>query len=162
VNQTERKDLGLARGRSHQAGTGLPRVLIYATALTCGLLAALALQILLDRAGFDLAGLWRNLLSSKALQLRTAGPWWATAAFAFLVSGAVAAALRRLPLPWRSFRMLRWAVGAVIVFALAYIGHAVVPPPAEVGAGANVAANLGGLSLAALMALSGAYFMVPR
>jgi hypothetical protein len=32
----------------------------------------------LNRAGFDLVGLWGNLLSAKALQLRTAGPWWAT------------------------------------------------------------------------------------
>jgi hypothetical protein len=139
----------------------LPRVLIYATALTCGLLAALALQIYLDRAGFELVGLWQNLLYAKALQLRTAGPWWATAACAFLVSGAVAAALRRLPLPWRRFRVLRWAAGAVIVFALAHVGQSVVTP-AEVPAGANVAANLGGLTLAALMALFGAYFTVPR
>ena len=131
------------------------------TALTCGLLAALALQIQLDRAGFDLVGLWHNLLSAKALQLRTAGPWWATAAFAFLVSGAVAAALRRLPPPWRRFRVLRWAAGTVIVLGLAHVGESVVAP-AGVGAGATVAANLGGLTLAALMALFGAYFTVPR
>ena len=34
--------------------TGLPRPLIYSAALTCGVLAAMALQIQLGRAGFDL------------------------------------------------------------------------------------------------------------
>jgi len=161
VTKSETTDLGPTRGLSHPGGTEVPRVLIYTTALTCGLLAAMALQIYLDRAGYDLVGLWQNLLAAKALQLRTAGPWWATAAFAFLVSGAVAATLRRLPLPWRRFRVLRWIAGAVIVLILGHVGGLVVSP-ADVGAGANVAANLGGLTLAALMALFGAYFTVPR
>ena len=54
-------------------------MLIYAGAVTCGVLAALALQIYLSGAGFDLGALWENLLSAKARQLRTTGPWWAIA-----------------------------------------------------------------------------------
>jgi hypothetical protein len=139
----------------------LPRVLVYATALTCGVLAAMALQIYLDRAGFDLVGLWHNLFSAKALQLRTAGPWWGSAGIAFLVGGAVAAVLSRAPLPWRRWRLVRWVAGALVVFALARVGEATVGP-ADVGAGANVAASLGALGLAALMSVVGAYFTVPR
>ena len=139
----------------------LPRGLIYTTALTCGVLAALALQIYLSRTGFDFVGLWANVFSTKAMQLRSAGPWWAIAGLAFVVSGATAAALSRLPLPWRRFRLLRWALGAVIVFVLADIGHSAAAPEG-VGAGATVAANLGALGIAALMAMFGAYFTVRR
>lgn len=135
----------------------LPRGLIYTAALTCGVLAALALQIYLSRAGFDFVGVF----STKAMQLRSAGPWWAIAGLAFVVSGAIAAALSRLPLPWRRFRLLRWALGAVIVFVLADIGHSATAPEG-VGAGATVAASLGALGIAALMAMFGAYFTVRR
>jgi len=57
----------------------LPATLVYGTALTCGLLAAIAVQIQLNRAGFDFVSLWQNLFPSGAMQLRTAGPWWAPA-----------------------------------------------------------------------------------
>jgi len=139
----------------------LPRGLIYTTALISGVLAALALQIYLTRAGFDLVGLWANVFSTKAMQLRTAGPWWAIAGVAFVVSGATAAALSLLPLPWRRFRLLRWALGTAVVFALADIGHSATAPQG-VGAGANVAASLGALAIAALMAMFGAFFTVRR
>ena len=36
----------------------LPATLVYTTALTCGMLAAIAMQIQLNRAGFDLIGPW--------------------------------------------------------------------------------------------------------
>jgi hypothetical protein len=100
-------------------------------------------------------------LSAKALQVRTAGPWWATAGLAFLVSGATAAVLSRAPLPWRRFRLLRWLAGAGIVALLADVGH-MAAAPEGVSVGGNVAATLGALGLAALMALFGAYFTVRR
>jgi hypothetical protein len=153
--------LGMQTPKRELARIELPPVLIYTTALTCGVLAALALQIYLSRAGFELVGLWGNLLSTKAMQLRTAGPWWAIAGTAFIASGATAAALSRLPLPWRRFRLLRWAAGAGIVFVLADIGHSAAAPEG-VGAGANVAASLGALGTAALMGMFGAYFTVRR
>jgi hypothetical protein len=151
--------VGMQSPKRDLARIELPRVLIYTTALTCGVLAALALQIHLSRAGLDLVGLWDSLLSTKALQLRTAGPWWAIGGAAFIASGATAAALSRLPLPWRRFRLLRWAAGAGIVFLLADIGHSTAALEG-VGVGANVAADLGALVVAALMAMFGAYFTV--
>jgi hypothetical protein len=141
--------------------SGLPQVLIYSAALTCGVLAALAVQVWLQRAGFELVGLWQDVFSAKALQLRTAGPWWAMAGAAVIASGAIAAALSRLPPPWRRFRKLRWAFGAVVVFALADIGHSAGTLAAP-HAGAQMAATLTALSAAALMALCGAYFTVRR
>jgi hypothetical protein len=139
----------------------LPPALIYAAALTCGVLAGMALQVYLSSAGFDLAGLWENLFASGARQLRTAGPWWAIAGIAFVTSGITAAALSRLPPPWQRFRLLRWVVGAAIVLALAQIGHPSAAPEA-VGAGVNVAVNLVALVVAAVMALLGAYVAVRR
>ncbi len=143
----------------------LPPALIYTTALTCGVLAALALQIHLSRAGYDLVGLWENVFSTKSMQLRAAGPWWAIAGLAFIVSGATAAALSRLPLPWRRFRLLRWAAGAAIVFLLADIGHSATAPAGPAGgagAAATLAASFGALAVAALMSMFGAYFTVRR
>jgi hypothetical protein len=139
----------------------LPASLIYSTALTCGMLAAIAAQIQLNRAGFDLIGLWQNLFSTRAMQLRTAGPWWAIAGSAFIVGGITAAALSRLSLPWRRLRLLRWAAGAAIVFVLADIGQHSAGL-AGVDAGANVIASFAALVIAALMALGGAYFTVRR
>src|SRR5262249_199653 len=82
----------------------LPPASIFTTPLTRGVLAALALQIYLSQAGFDLAALWQNLLGAGTRQLRTTGPWWGIAGLAFATGGVVAAALSRLPLPWRRHR----------------------------------------------------------
>jgi hypothetical protein len=93
--------------------------------------------------------------------LRTTGPWWALAGAAFVVSGATAAALDRFPFPWRRFRPLRWALGAVIVLLLAHVAHSAAAPE-EVGEGATVAVRLAALGTATLLALLGAYLAVRR
>jgi hypothetical protein len=143
------------------ASIELPRTLIYTTAMTCGVLAALGLQIHLGTAGFDFVGFWRTLLSAEAVQLRTAWPWWGTAGLAFIVGGATAAALSRLPLPWSRFRLLRWVAGAAIVLLLAHVGHS-ARTSETASAGADLAANLGALGVATFMALCGAYLTVRR
>jgi hypothetical protein len=142
----------------------LPATLVYATALTCGVLAAIAVQIQLSLAGFDFVGLWRSLIatgSARAMELRTTVPWWATAGAAFIVSGITAAALSRLALPWRRFRLLRWVAGAAIVYLLAHIGHH-SGGLARVDASVNIVVSLAVLALAAVMALCGAYLTVRR
>jgi hypothetical protein len=135
----------------------LPRSLIFTSALTCGVLAALVVQIQLSRAGMDVT----RLLQNPSSTLRMAGPWWAIAGSAFIASGAVAAALSRFPPPWRSFRLLRWILGGIIVFGLAHAGHAGAAP-VETGAGMQVGASLAALCVAVLMAMFGAYFTVRR
>jgi hypothetical protein len=135
--------------------------LVYTTAATCGVLAALALQIQLSRAGYDLLALWQNLLSARTMQLRSAGPWWAIAGMAFVIGGVMAAVLSRMPLPWRGFRLLRWLAGAAVVFILSDIGqHSAGLTQTNVGA--SVLASLGVLALAALMSLGGAYLTIRR
>ena len=139
----------------------LPPALIYAAALTCGVLAALALEVYLTGAGFDPANLWENFLSSGTRDLRTAGPWWGIAALAFVVGGITAAALSRLPPPWHRYRLLRWVAAGVIVLLLEDITHSAGGPEAG-AAGVNVAVRLTALCVAALMALLGAYVAVRR
>jgi hypothetical protein len=151
----------MRNGKREISDVPLPATLVYTTAMTCGVLAAIAVQLQLNRSGFDLIGLWKNLSSARAMQLRTAGPWWAIAGLAFIVGGITAAALSRFSLPWRRFRLLRWAAGAAIVFLLADTGQHSAGL-SRVDAGANAAADLGALLVAALMALCGAYFTVRR
>jgi hypothetical protein len=146
----------------------LPQALTYSAAVTFGMLAALAVQIWFNRAGYDLVTLWQEGFSIKAVQLRTAGPWWSMAVAAFIVAGATAAALSRLPPPWSRFRLLRWVLGAAIVVVLADLGHSAAAGPAGEAAqgaakmAAEVAASLAALILAAPLALCGAYFTVRR
>jgi hypothetical protein len=147
-------------------------VLTYSAAVTVGMLAALAVQLWLSRIGYDLVALWQEGFSIKAVQLRTAGPWWAMAGAAFIAAGATAAALSRLPPPWSRFRLLRWVLGAAIIVVLADLGHSATALGAAAEAGAavhgaakvaaEVAASLAALVLAAPLALCGAYFTVRR
>jgi hypothetical protein len=137
------------------------RALTYVTAVTCGVLAALALEIYLSRLGWDLVAGWTSLFSTRSMQLRTAGPWWMIAFVAFFAGGAVAAALSFAPPPWHRLRLLRWLAGALIVFVLAAIGQSQASASAA-RAGAQVAANLSAMTAAALMALCGAYFTARR
>jgi hypothetical protein len=133
--------------------TDLPRPLIYAAAMTCGVLAAMAVQILLSRAGVELA--------SNAPQLRSAGTWWLMVGSAFLVSAAVAGALSRLPWPWYRFRLLRWILGAAVVFSLADVGHSSAAA-AHSNIEVQVAVSLVALLAASFMALFGAFFAARR
>jgi hypothetical protein len=141
--------------------TEVPHPLVLVAATTCGVLAAIAAQIVLAQRGIELAGVWRDLLSARGLQLRAAGAWWMVAASAFLAGAAVAAALSRFPLPWLRFRLLRWVGGAILVAALAHVGHAAVMR-AGIAVGIHSAASFAALCAAALMALFGAYFAAKR
>jgi hypothetical protein len=141
----------------HHAGP--PRPLVYVTAVTCGVLAAMTVQLLLSRAGIELAGAWESLFS-KVPQVRSAGIWWLMVGAAFLVGAAVAGILSRLSWPWRRFRVLRWILAAVALFALGDVGHS--PPAAIHSAGAQVAASMVALCAAALMALFGTFFAAKR
>ena len=151
--------MGMPMPKPERPAGRLPPALIFTTALTCGVLAALALQIYMSRIGFDVAPLWESLFAN-ARQLRTTGPWWATAGLAFAAGGAVAAALTRARLPWRRLRLVRWTVGAILVLVLADVGHSSSPEAA--GAGVTVPARLVAAGIATVMAALGAAFAMRR
>jgi|SRR5262245_15786693 len=141
--------------------TEMPPALVYVTGICCGVLAAMAVQIMLSRSGIELVDIWRNILSAQALQMRSAGAWWLMLGSSFLVSAVVVTALSRLPLPWHRFRLLRWVLGAAIVFALAEAGHSASTVGGR-GDGANAAVTLATLGTAALVALFAAHFAIKR
>jgi hypothetical protein len=147
--------------KSERSAEKLSPALIYAAALTCGVLAALALQIYLARARFSLVPLWEALFSARVLDLRTTGPWWALAGISFLVSGVTGAALSRLSLPLRKLRLARWITGGALVLLLAHVGHGSTALP-RVDVPANTAASLVALLIAGMLGLCGAYFTVQR
>jgi hypothetical protein len=140
--------------------TEVPRPLVLVAATTCGVLAAIAAQIVLAQRGIELAGVWRDI-ASRGFHLRAAGAWWMMAGSALLVGAAVAAALSRFPLPWLRFRLLRWIAGAALVAVLAHIGHAAAMK-AGVAVGIHAAASVAAVFAAAATALFGAYFAAKR
>jgi hypothetical protein len=141
--------------------TPAPLPVVYATAVLCGLMAAMVVEILLARRGIELAGAGRNILSTRALQLRAAGAWWLMVGAALVTSAAAAGALSRLPRPWTTYRGLRWLAGAAIVFGLAHVGH-LATFEATRPVAAHVSISLIALAAAGLMALLGAYFAAKR
>jgi hypothetical protein len=137
--------------------TELSRTLVYVTSITCGVLAAIAAEILLRRTGVEIADTWRSIASDQGLQMRSVSTFWLMAGAAFVVSAVVAAALSRLPLPWHRLRALRWLAGAALVFALAEVGH-IASITGGHGGGAHAAMSLAALAVSALVALFAANF----
>jgi hypothetical protein len=140
-----------------RAQTELSRALVYVTSMTCGVLAAIATEILLRRTGVEIADTWRSIASGQSVQMRAVSVFWLMIGSSFVVSAVVAAALSRLPPPWLRLRTLRWLASAVLVFALAEVGH-IAAITAGHGGGAHTAMSLLALAAAALVALFGAYF----
>jgi hypothetical protein len=140
-----------------QAQNDLSRTLVYVTGMTCGVLAAIAAEILLRRTGIEIADTWRSLASGQSLQMRAVSVFWLMIGSAFVVSAIVAAALSRLPPPWLRLRTLRWLASGVLVFALAEVGHIAAITGGH-GGGAHTAMSMLALVAAAMVALFGAYF----
>ena len=139
-----------------RAQNELSRTLVYVTSMTCGVLAAIAAEILLRRTGVEIADTWRSLASGQ-LQMRAVSVLWLMIGSAFVVSAVVAAALSRLPPPWLRLRTLRWLASVVLVFALAEAGHIAAITVGH-GGGAHTAMSMAALLAAALVALFAAYF----
>jgi hypothetical protein len=140
-----------------RAQTKLSRALVYVSSMTCGVLAAIATEILLRRTGVEIADTWRSIASGQSVQMRAVSVFWLMIGSSFVVSAVVAAALSRLPPPWLRLRTLRWLASAVLVFALAEVGH-IAAITAGHGGGAHTAMSMLALAAAALVALFGAYF----
>jgi hypothetical protein len=140
-----------------RAQNELSRALVYVTGMTCGVLAAMATEILLRRTGVEIADTWRSMASGQSQQMRAVSVFWLMIGSSFVVSAVVAAALSRLPPPWLRLRTLRWLASAVLVFALAEVGH-IAAITAGHGGGAHTAMSMLALVAAALVALFGAHF----
>lgn len=138
---------------------GVPRALIYTTALACGLFLALAVHIGLTAAGVGLAGSAREVFFNGKDQINTALAWWAIGIAGCLGSLGAIVFSRKLNRP--GMRVLRLIIAALFVGLLAAAGHKAAAPPGG-GAAMTVAANLAAMTLGAFMAFFAAHFAARR
>jgi hypothetical protein len=135
----------------------LPRAIPLLVGTTVGVFAAFVVQAELAARDMHVASAWTQLTSGAPLHFASASVLWAIAGIGF-IGGAVGGALMvRFPPPWRDFRVVRWIIGAAIIFGLALIAGE-IEPPQDVGAGTALAANMAAIGVAGLMALLGASF----
>jgi len=135
-----------------------PRVLIYATALACGLFLALAVHIGLSAAGIGLAGLTPEAIFSGKNQINTALSWWAIGIAGCLGSLAAIAVTRRFNRPGLRLARLGLAIGFFLVLVVA--GHEATAPAGS--AAAATAINLAAMTLGGFMAFFAAHFAARR
>jgi hypothetical protein len=135
--------------------------LIFGTAVTCGIFAALAAHILLRSAGIELVAMWRHLAPTNAAETKAALAWWATAGTALAASWLAVVMLKARPIAQRRARVLHWLLAAVLIVGLAGIGYS-AGEPANVAAAYKVAGSLAALGIGALMALCGTHFAMKR
>uniref|UniRef100_Q07RJ2 Uncharacterized protein n=1 Tax=Rhodopseudomonas palustris (strain BisA53) TaxID=316055 RepID=Q07RJ2_RHOP5 len=136
-----------------------PRHLMFAAALICGVLLALALHIIGQGFGLDLGGLWgadpREFMPAGA-----ALAWWliATAGFSggyFTASLMSSAAAGELP---PRMRNLLIAIGVLLLAAAGQAASA----PSAVPSVSGVLAGVAALLLGALMAFCGVHFALRK
>jgi hypothetical protein len=137
------------------------RMTIFATAMTSGMLLALAAHMLAARVGIDVTSAWQELFIDDAHAMHAAQAWWfiAAAGFggSFLAGMLVQDAMRGRP----SAPALRSLVAALFFALLAATPHLaplVSAPSLPFGLGIDLAV----LGLAGLTAFCGGWFSLPR
>ena len=138
----------------------LPRVLIFTTALTCGVLLALAVNIALNAAGVGLASLGRELFPTHQDQLKSALAWWAICLAGCIGSWAVILLLRSTS-TGKSAQRLRLGLAIAFFCLLAAAGHEAAPV-AGLGTATITAVNLAAVGLGAFMAFCTVHFALRR
>ncbi len=139
----------------------LPRVLLFVTALTCGLLLALAVHMALTGAGAGLTSMWHTLFPSSMDQFKSALAWWAIG-IAGCVGSLGAVLLLQKPAAGQPLRrFLRLIVGLTFFCLLAAAGHAAASP-SDVAPAITVGANLAAMGFGAFMALCTAHLTIDR
>lgn len=134
-------------------------VLIYVTALTCGLCFALAVHIGLTAIGFGLSGPALEVFFFGKDQIKTAIAWWAIG-ISGCVGGIVAIMVARR---WNRPRgqWLRIALAFGFICLLAVAGHKASAPPGS-GTAVTTAMNLAAMTLGGFMAFFAAHFAARR
>jgi hypothetical protein len=135
----------------------LPLVLVYITALTCGLLLALAVHIALAAHGGGLTSVMRGLFPSAADQLRSALAWWAIGLSGCAGSWGAILLLRKTSRVQPAHRLLRVGLALAFVSLLAAAGHAASSVTSDSGL-ISAAANVAAMALGSFMAFFVAHF----
>ena len=137
------------------------RLLPLLTGMTAGIFATIAMQVLLNNKGMPIGTVWQNIANGEPLNLRAALVWWVIAGSALVVGALVAGVLGHFPTPWRRYRLLRWVLGAIVVFGLAHVAHG-ADAPEGIKLAAQLTATATAILIAALMAAFGAVFALRR
>jgi hypothetical protein len=136
-----------------------PRNLVLAGAMGCGVLLALAVHMLGQRFGLDIAGLWRAD-EVKVVPLGAAVAWWLIATVGF-GGGYMAAKLMHDAASGQMSRSMWQFLAGVMVLLLAGAGLSASGPPTG-PIMARVLAGMIALVLGAGMAFCGAHFATRR
>jgi hypothetical protein len=136
-----------------------PRNLVLAGAMGCGVLLALAVHMLGQRFGLDLAGLWRGD-EVKGVPLGAAVAWWLIATVGF-GGGYMAATMMHDAASGHMSRSMWQFLAGVMVLLLAGAGLSASGPPTG-PIMVRVMAGVIALVLGAGMAFCGAHFATRR
>lgn len=136
-----------------------PRNLVLAGAMGCGVLLALAVHMLGQRFGLDLAGFWRGD-EATVVPLGAAVAWWLIATVGF-GGGYMAATMMHDAASGQMSRSMWQFLAGVLVLLLAGAGLSASGPPTG-PIMARVLAGVLALFLGAGMAFCGAHFATRR
>jgi hypothetical protein len=136
-----------------------PRNIVLAGAMGSGVLVALAVHMLGQRFGLDLAGLWRSD-AAKIVPIGAAAAWWLIATVGF-AGGYMAATLMSGAASGQMSRAMWQFLAGVMVLLLAGAGLS-ASGPSTGPVMAKVLAGMIALFLGAGMAFCGAHFATRR
>lgn len=133
----------------------------YISAVACGVLAAVAMHILLSVAGFGLGTVLREAAPNNAQQMTSALAWWIIGATGFIAGWATAAYLIAAAQVREFFAMIARRLLIALVVAVC-TAAGILSKTGGLGGGADVLTNLVALALALLSAYCGARFAYLR
>jgi hypothetical protein len=131
----------------------LDRRLVITCAIVCGVLLALAVQMLGQALDLDLTALW--LGDPANISISVGAAWWMMAAAGF-AGGYATTILAARAAAGRIPQMVWWILAGAFVLILAAAGQFASAPSTSAGS-ASVLAALAALTLGAAMAICGVY-----
>jgi hypothetical protein len=138
-----------------------PRITIFATAMTSGILLALAAQLLSGRFGIGVASGWQGLSPGDAEAMRSALGWWLVAGTGFFGSFLIGILAQGASDGRPPRRKLQRTVAALFFLTLAIVPFLAASHPASslsIGFAANLAVFVAG----AVTAFCGSWFALRR
>jgi hypothetical protein len=135
----------------------LPRMTIFAIAMTSGVLLALSAHMISGRLGIGLTSVWQDLFPTDANAVRSALGWWMIAGAGF-VGSFLAGLLAQERLAARRLRRL---CGTLFFLLLAVVPYLAAAVPAR-NLPFVLGANLTVLALGFVTAFCGSWFSLPR
>jgi hypothetical protein len=137
-----------------------PRMTIFATAFTSGVLLTLVAQMLASHAGLTLEPAWAHQDAANRAQMLAAVGWWTIAGAGFV--GSFGAGLLMQDAPGGQRRQaLRGAVAALVFVLLVAIPYVVTAGPAS-GLRQSLLTDAAVFALGLLTSFCGSWFSLPR